>query len=330
MLRLLLAVLLAPVCARAAGPNYFTAVLNGDSSGVQAESWQALQNMVRLADGQGARLTLLFSPDYALYIATDAARLAELRSWKNAGHEVGAWYNGAGDTKPLAELEPFLKTACAESGAGPAPSPAPAYGICGLAAGRGDGGPAFPGVNDYLYVSSGSPKMLSGARPYDKQGFEEAKASFNGMKAGLYGAVFRSLPSEYGAFYAWLGFLRVADPGGGMSRTVFSAAAGGLLAEKELAAPQPEPKPRDGPKKKKTARKPPRPVPVETAPEEPRPEAAEPGKAAPKLRPVQSFYGKVGNNDFMPLGKKAAGYCGDGLCDAVERANAACKADCGK
>ncbi len=346
--------LLLPAAAMADGPGsyYFIAVQNGSYNfkGGEAqleESYKALQGMVKLADAQNARLTLLFSAQYAVYIASDPARLAELEGWKKAGHEVGAYHQGpdtrawdgysdlpeeglsrvnkkAGKSDPaqthkeyfeaLGRLEPAIKSGCMQDGKDKKfLAAAPFYEICGR--------PDDKGVNNFVAVTGGERpgKSLSVLHPADKAGVLAARMAFASLSSGVYGASFKSSPSEFGAFYAWLSFLKGKDPQGLRSRTVSSAVEGKLLPEKEAKAAA---------KPVKTAKivK----VEKEVLQPEPAPQPAE----IPRLRPVQSFYGKVGKLMFGP---RAGGKnleqrtrCGDGLCDAFERAQAGrCPRDCG-
>jgi hypothetical protein len=343
--------LLLPGAALAAGkaPYYFIAVQNGaynfkGGEAQMAESYKALQAMVKLAAGQNVRLTLLFSAQYALYIATDPARMAELESWKDAGHEVGAYHQGP-DTRAwdgysdlegkelarvrkdggagpapghaeyfaaLARLEPDVKTGCVTDRRDKKfLAAAPPYEICG-------GAPGPSGVNDFILVAGSSTerKELSSFHAGDKAGIEAAENTFSGMTGGVYGVSFRSSPSEFGAFYAWLAFLRREDPQGARSRTVTTTVNGDILKE---TAQVPAP-----------ARRKERRVVMALPARQSEPSRQE----IPRLRLVPSFYGTVGR---VMLGRKAfrnlnrAGYCGDGICDAVERANPGrCPQDCGR
>lgn len=339
-----------PVSARAEGPGayYFIAVLNGAynfKGGPEQleESYKALQGMVKLADAQKARLTLLFSAQYALYISSDPARLSGLEGWKKTGHEVGAYHQGP-DTRAwdgysdlsekelarvrkkdwkdaavpghreyfeaLSRLEPGIKSGCLLGKADKKfIAAAPVYEICGR--------PADKGRNEFVSVASGEgtgKKRLSSFNPGDKAGIGEAKKEFFSLQSGAYGASFKSSPAEFGAFYSWLGFLRREDPQGLRSRTVSAIVDGRLLEEKKAVA---------APAVKKAEKQI-----VQARPEAPQPEL-------PRLKPLPYIYGKVGG--LVPerfLRKKnmeQRGYCGDAVCDAFERARPGlCPRDCGK
>lgn len=344
--------LLCTAAARAAGPGayYFIAVQNGAynfNGGTEqlAESYKVLQGMVKLADAQGARLTLMFGAQYAVYIATDPARLAELEGWKKTGHEIGAYHQGPdkrawdgysdlpkedlarvrkeggiGAPVPghreyfeaLSLLGSDIKSGCMQDGVDKKfLAAAPDYEICGGPAKKGRSG-----VNESFPAGGGdkAKKRLSCFNPADKAGLEAAKDSFSGLSLGVYGAAFKSSPSEFGAFYSWLAFLRGKDPQGLRSRTVSSIVASGLLPEKEA-----KPAPETG----KTEKQSPQPQPESHQTE------------IPRLKPVQSRYGKVGslNPRFVPrnVNLRQRGYCGDGICDVFERAlSGRCPRDCGK
>lgn len=353
---LILMLLLLPCSARAdGGAHYFTAVQNGayNFKGGQPgleESYKALQGMVKLAGERGVRLTLLFSAQYAVYIASDAARLAELQGWKDAGHEIGAYHQGpetrgwdgysdlegkelarvrkstgplsapghAAFLAALSSLQPAIKTGCLIGSSDKKfLAAAPPYEICRRAAGSG----AAAGVNEaVLTAPGGGPrKSLSSFHPADKAGIEAAQQAFAGMDRGVYGAVFRSTPAEFGAFYAWLTFLGRQDPQGLRSRTVSTVLAGALLPERKAPpraeAVKPEKKQLPGVKAVQAAQ-----------------EQAAPAEEIPKLKPVRGFYGQVGS--LIPGHRRnlrPSRRCGDGICDMFERAAPGrCPRDCGQ
>ncbi len=338
-----------PAAAQAAEekPYYVIAVQCGSFNfmGGEAqleESYKALRGMVKLADAQNARLTLLFSPQYAVYIASDPARLAELEGWKKTGHEVGAYHRGpasrgwdgysdlAGEAlararkqkggaapvpghreyfEALSRLEPGIRSGCMANGADKEfQAASPPYEICGS--------PGQKGINKSLVVAGGGKKpekLLSSFHPADKAGIETAEKLFSGMRSGVYGTIFKSSPSEFGAFYAWLAYLRGIDPQGARSRTVYGIAAGGLLPEKKAV------------REKETVK-------IAKPEVQPRQEAVK--REIPRLKPVRSFYGSVGKVMFGPPFRggnmKQRGRCGDGICDAFERARSGvCAKDCG-
>lgn len=363
----LIALLAAPGAARAAGPGayYFIAVQNGSynfGGGAQpmAESYDVLRSMVKLADERSVKLTLLFSAQYADFISSDTARLAELQAWKKAGHEAGAYHQGPETSAwdgytdlrggelarvrrssappeargheaffaSLARLEPGLKTGCMVGGADAGfLAAAPPYEVCRVAAGSGGGAArGAAGVNEAIFTpaAGGKRRNLSAFHPADRAGIEAAQQAFGGMELGVYGAAFRSTPAEFGAFYAWLNFLGKRDPQGLRSRTVAAVAESGLLTEKKRAAPKPG-----------AAQAEKRRTPREKAPAK---QAAAPQQEAepeiPRLRPVPSLFGGVGRRVPGLRGPRRdlskPGVCGDGICDVFERATRGlCSRDCG-
>lgn len=375
----------APVAAE--GPHYFVAVENGGynfpgGEKQMAESFKVLEAMVKLAEAQNVRLTLLFSAQYAVYIATDPSRLAELKVWKDAGNEVGAYHVGpwakgwdgysdlparrlarlpgsssvpgpasghAAYLAALNKLELNLKTGCMEAADGDRKflAAAPPYDICRYRAEPPGAAPGTQGGNSFIGAAAGGrEKFLSVFHPVEKSGVEDAAKVFAARPDGVYGAVFRSAPSEFGAFYAWLGFLRKQDPRGGRSRTVNTAMNSGLLAERAL--PRPAPPAEKADKKVRL----PRPKPI------PQPDQTRAEIRIPRLQPVPSFFGSaeripssrhriipygnmgssfLGNINRMIFGvypkRRAArlGLCGDGVCDVFERSHpGTCPRDCGR
>ena len=355
--RLILALtLLFPAAASAAGPGpyYFIAVQNGafNFKGGDAqleESYKALKGMIKLAEQQNIKLTLLFTAQYALYITTDPARAAELETWKKSGHEIGAYHQGpetrawdgytdlspevlgrlrkedrAGKATPthrdyaqvLDKLDPFIKSGCMIDHADKEfLAAAPPYEICGLGAQKS-------GANDHLTFAGGKDKKyLFTFQPADKAGIEAAKNAFSSMETGAYGAAFKSSPSEFGAFYAWLEFLRRRDPQGLRSYTVASIVDLKLLPEKA----RPPVNAVRGEEKKVV----PRPAP----PPQPAAPAETPQQEIPRLRRIPSLSGSASR---VPAGMHDVAkpavrpYCGDGICDVNERAHAGrCPLDCG-
>lgn len=347
----------------AEGPYYFTAIRNAsheqESSEEMKDSYRVLREMVRLAGAQDLRLTLLFSAQYADFISSDASRLSELNSWKDAGHEVGAYHQGpdtgawdgysdlpakelarvrrdggAGDPPPghaeyfkaLSRLEPAIKTSCmADKRDREFQKAGPPYEICRGARGLASKGAGYSGVNEHIVLSGGTDirKHLSFFHPADRRTTEAAKKAFSGMKGGVYGTVFDSTEKNFGPFYVWLAFLREADPGCGRSRTVNTAMNSDILKEKRMTA-------KAKPRAKKTRKAP--------ASADRKYGKAKPSvkkeQEIPRLRPVPSFFG---NPLHLNHGRKRRvitplrrGRCGDGLCDQIEELTGACPRDCSR
>ena len=351
----LLLFLAAP--AAAGGPHYLTLVKAGNCGAAapadcRAESYKALEKMVQLAGAQGAKLTLLFSDSYAQFVSSDAARVQAAQGWKAAGHELGAWHRAedpalaGGEPLPaLAGLAGSVKTGC--TGLADPAQRAP-YEVCS--------GGAQGGANKYLVPAAGGKKALHSYEPAGRAGVAAAKKQFSAMKGGVYSAAFAASPDSFGAFYAWLSFLKEQDRFGERSRTAALTVEAKLLTEK-AAAPASR-----GPAKTERAGEPL--TGLVSAPEgtqdpERRPEA-EPGRTPiPKMVPKPSpfsmverlFFGRKGGwRDSRPLwapsrraepgylppyGRGPAGpparpaVCGDGICQTWERAGAVrCPRDC--
>lgn len=232
---IILALMLLPAAAFAAGPgpNYYIAVQNGaynfkGGPGQLEESYKALEGMVKLAGQQNVKLTLLFTAQYALYISTDITRMAEVETWEKSGHEVAAYHQGPGTrawdgysdlgpealgrlrkedragkaapdhseyARALALIDPYIKTGCMVDRADKEfLAAAPPYEICRDLGARGSG------ANDHIAFAGGKDKKyLSTFQPADKAGIEAAKTAFSAMETGVYGAAFKSSPSEFGA-----------------------------------------------------------------------------------------------------------------------------------
>ncbi|MEI7528434.1 MAG: hypothetical protein WCK76_05765 [Elusimicrobiota bacterium] len=369
---IVLTLLCAAAGARAAEPYYFVTVHNSVAGAGYEGSYKALEKMVQLADSQHVRLTLLFSAQYAAYISTDPARAAQLESWKNAGHEIGAYHQGP-DTRDWDGFSDLRGEALARARGSAVPGAVPGHAdyffmLGGLApkirsgcvAGRADkeflaaapeyevcpGGSAAEGANRWLF-SSGGRRRLSSASPSGRAGVQAAEKVFSGMKGGVYGAAFKSSPSEFGAFYAWLQFLKGRDPRGGRSRTVSAVVEEKLLAEKvvreEKAARaertvKPELPARtivipDIPEAADTAD-----IPDADGADEAEADREPQDPEIPRLKPVHSPYSRVERlffGRFRPLRQAPRPaqrrYCGDGICDMVERRHpGSCARDCGR
>lgn len=80
-------------------PYYFFAVHNEPQNRPNGradieKAYPVLEDMVARADRYNMKLTLMFSAQWADYIAESPERLAEVRSWKAAGHEISAHHHG--------------------------------------------------------------------------------------------------------------------------------------------------------------------------------------------------------------------------------------------
>jgi len=272
MARMIFILMFFFAAAAEAGPYYFITVRNGAEQPEQAH--KVLKEMVKLADAQHVKLTLLFSAQYAEYLSSDTTRMIELENWRSAGHEIGAYHKGPDrkDWDGYTDLDAEALARVRKSEAAPVPAPghrdyfaalsriapklntgcmldksdkkflaaAPAYETC-LAPANGlktatDSG--SDGINDFIAPAPGrgeGKKRLSFAEPFDRAGMEAAKKAFSGMTAGVYGAAFNSSTSDFGAFFAWLKFLKGRDPQGIYSRTVSGAVENKILPERSKA-----------------------------------------------------------------------------------------------
>ncbi len=81
------------------GRYYFIAVHCEPHNGLPeqeetiAAEYQVLRQMVARADEYGVKLTLMFTPQWADYVAADPGRMAELESWRREGHEIAAHHH---------------------------------------------------------------------------------------------------------------------------------------------------------------------------------------------------------------------------------------------
>jgi len=55
--------------------------------------WEALTRFVAMADRYGAKLTLMFNPQWAEFICPDKERFERVKAWQKAGHEVAVHYH---------------------------------------------------------------------------------------------------------------------------------------------------------------------------------------------------------------------------------------------
>lgn len=353
MTRMIFLLVLLFAGAADAGPYYFITVRSGAEE--PERSRKVLGEMVKLADAQNVRLTLLFSAQYAGYVSSDAARTMELEAWKGTGHEIGAYHQGPdmagwdgysdlpeqelarlrkGDPAvelvlshrayfaALRPLAPVVKAGCMLDRVDKKfLAAAPAYETClapanSVKARAGKAEAGLDGVNDLLADVPGrgeGKKRLSCSHPADRAGLEAAKKAFAGMAAGAYGAAFNNSPSEFGAFFAWLKFLKGRDPRGAFSRTVSAIVEENLLPDRKALAAAAQ-----------AARQ-------QNAPAPPAAQKTE----IPRLQKTRNPYSQV---ERMSLGPERGvrqmqqrAYCGDGVCDAFEKAAAGrCPRDCGR
>ena len=80
-------------------PYYFIAVHNepyhieqGGEAKV-AEAYQVLQQMIKKADAYNIKLTLMFSAQWSDHVLGSSARLAEVKGWQKNGHEISSHHH---------------------------------------------------------------------------------------------------------------------------------------------------------------------------------------------------------------------------------------------
>ncbi len=81
------------------GDDFFIAVHcepgnNPLSTEYVERNWPSLIMLVKSASEHGMQLTLLFNPQWAMYILADGKRLEVVRKWEAIGHEIGLHHHG--------------------------------------------------------------------------------------------------------------------------------------------------------------------------------------------------------------------------------------------
>lgn len=59
----------------------------------QEDFWPSLVNLVKLADKYEAKLTLMFSPQWAKYVLEDSTKYSIVKEWQKNGHELALHYH---------------------------------------------------------------------------------------------------------------------------------------------------------------------------------------------------------------------------------------------
>lgn len=83
-------------------PYYFIAIHNEPFHGTEnqelliGESYDVLKKMIEKADQYNIKLTLMFSVPWAEYVSQSNERIKDLESWKKSGHEIAAHHHGLG------------------------------------------------------------------------------------------------------------------------------------------------------------------------------------------------------------------------------------------
>jgi len=85
--------ILAP--STSSGPRAAFLAIHTDLGGDDmAAEWDMLDELVARAASWGFRLTLEFRPEWAAYAEQDPSRLAQVRAWEAAGHEIALHHHG--------------------------------------------------------------------------------------------------------------------------------------------------------------------------------------------------------------------------------------------
>lgn len=77
--------------SRQAPPTFFA--VHCEPGSVHPATWDALDRLVAMADRYGAKLTLMFNPQWAEFILVDPARASRTKAWQKTGHEIAAHYH---------------------------------------------------------------------------------------------------------------------------------------------------------------------------------------------------------------------------------------------
>jgi hypothetical protein len=77
-------------------PSYFIAIHNEPYPGEEgiADAYEVLRAAVDYATARHVKLTLMFTAQWASYINSSPARVAEVQGWTEAGHEIAAHHHG--------------------------------------------------------------------------------------------------------------------------------------------------------------------------------------------------------------------------------------------
>ena len=65
-----------------------------EPNNANGDAFNALAEFVDIADSYGAKLTLLFTPQWAEMILSDNAKYSLIEQWEEAGHEIGGHHHG--------------------------------------------------------------------------------------------------------------------------------------------------------------------------------------------------------------------------------------------
>jgi len=255
-------------------PYYFVAIHCEPSAEDEiASNFGVLREMVAYADAYHIKLTIMLTPQWADYIAADPARLAEVQSWMENGHEIAAHhhsiYHGSWDgytnfppdvvraqvsnPRPylgtlddyiaaLQQLNPNVQAGCVNDERDKRVMPdAIIYDTCSGFSNAGEpgerNGDNVPekGVNHFMTVGTVNGIQRKWLTHY--QVYHRPLAAFQTMMAmegGVYGVVTHAAAGQDAPLYTFLDAVHEVDPEGAFSRTVSEIVEEALLPEVEL------------------------------------------------------------------------------------------------
>ncbi len=256
-------------------PYYFIAIhCEPDAPEAIARNFEVLREMVAYADAYNVKLTIMFTAQWADYVSADPARLAEVQSWMENGHEIaahhhsiyhGSW-DGYTDFPPeavraqgkdpqaylgslddyiaaLRRVNPNIQAGCVNDEQNKQVMPdAIVYDTCSGFANTGDPGRRLgdskpeKGVNTFITVGTVNGVQRKWLAHY--QIYHDPQNGFRAMMSmdgGVYGAITHGADGQDTPLYAFLDAVHEVDPEGALSRTVSQVMEEELLPEVELS-----------------------------------------------------------------------------------------------
>ncbi|NDJ76634.1 MAG: hypothetical protein GYB65_10280 [Chloroflexi bacterium] len=237
------------------------------------ENYVVLQEMVAYADAYDIKLTVMFTAQWADYIAADPARLAEAQGWMANGHEIAAhhhsifhsswdnytdfdpeaveaagfdydYYQGSLDDylDVLYQVNPAVQSGCVNDEHSKQSMPdGIIYDMCSGFANFGEPGRrmgddvAQKGISEY--ITAGNVNGITRRWLTHFQIYQNPFAAIdivNEMDSGVYGVATHAVRGQDQPLYIFMDFLHSRDPEGAMSRTTATAIEESGLPEIEL------------------------------------------------------------------------------------------------
>ncbi len=262
--------------AQADVPPYYFVAIHCEPTGEAeiAHNFVVLREMVAYADAYNIKLTIMFTAQWADYIAADPALLAEVQGWMANGHEIaahhhsiyhGSW-DGYTDFSPdvvraqvsrhrpylgtlddyiaaLRRVNPDIQAGCVNDEQDKQVMPdAIIYDTCSGFSNAGEpgerNGDSVPrkGVNNFVTVGTVNGIQRKWLTHY--QVYQNPLAAFQTMMemdGGVYGAVTHAASGQDTPLYAFLDAVHEVDPEGALSRTVSAVMEEELLPEVTLS-----------------------------------------------------------------------------------------------